>query len=148
MDARQDASVELSVEECRELLITQRVGRVAFAHPDGIRIVPVNFVVRDGAIEFRTVSYSELAAFAPGSRIAFEVDELDPAQRRGWSVVVEGECVRDLERFGSTSTRPEPVGDTPWAGGRRPLALRLDADRITGRRVGGGEWGHPLAERA
>ncbi|WP_110239659.1 pyridoxamine 5'-phosphate oxidase family protein [Nocardioides gilvus] len=152
MDASRDSSVELSFEECRELLLTQSVGRVAFSSPDGVRIVPVNFALRDGSVEFRTTSYSELATHAPGTRVAFEVDQLDPAHRSGWSVIVTGDCERVLEHSGSTlsgSTRSgsAPGGDAdPWAGGRRQLVLRLHAHQMTGRRVGGGEWDHPPAD--
>lgn len=147
MDDRRDATTELSFEECRELLTTQSVGRVAFAGPDGARIVPVNFAVRDGSVEFRTTSYSELATHAPGTRIAFEVDQLDPERRTGWSVIVNGDCERVLEEFGATLSRPGAAGDAPWAGGRRPLLLRLHARQMTGRRVGRGEWEHPPADR-
>lgn len=147
MDDRRDPPVELSFEECRELLDTQSVGRVAFVGPDGVRIVPVNFTLRDGAVEFRTTSYSELATHAPGTRVAFEVDELDPVHRSGWSVIVTGDCDRVVEESGSTHTPPVPSGAEPWAGGRRTLVLRLELHQVTGRRVGGGEWEHPHADR-
>lgn len=147
MDASRGSSVELSFEECRSLLLTQSVGRVAFVGPEGVRIVPVNFSVRDGAVEFRTTSYSELATHAPGTQVAFEVDQLDPVHRSGWSVIVTGECDRVLEQTGATATPSTPPDVEPWVGGRRSLVLRLHAHRVTGRRVGGGEWEHPLADR-
>lgn len=134
---------ELSGDECRALLATQQVGRIAFVAPDGPRIVPVNFVLRDGRVEFRTTSYSELATYAPGTAVAFEVDALDTVHEAGWSVLVTGHCERVLEEFGSVFTSPSQSPSTPWAGGRRPMVLRLEPGRVTGRRVGAVEWHHP-----
>ncbi|QCX26610.1 pyridoxamine 5'-phosphate oxidase family protein [Nocardioides jishulii] len=142
--------VELTRAECRELLLTQAVGRVAFQGADGPRIVPVNFRVRDGVIEFRTTSYSELATYAPGTPVAFEVDALDPEHRAGWSVVVTGPCERVLEEFGAVLEMPSEPANVTWAEGRRPMLLRLEVETLSGRRVGHGdvglaEWHHPDA---
>lgn len=127
------------------LLGTCPVGRVAFRVGDGVRIVPVNFVVRPvreqgvEVLEIRTTSTSELAVHAPGTQVALEVDRLDEETRSGWSVVVHGECQRDLDRFGEPTTEGDGAA-RPWAGGRRPMVLRLPASRVTGKMVGLGEW--------
>ncbi len=89
-----DEVVELTVAECRDLLATDTVGRVAFVTPSGPRIVPVNYALDGAALEVRTTSYSELAIYAPGTEIAFEIDQLDSERRRGWSVVAHGVCER------------------------------------------------------
>lgn len=145
MDDSAGSSVEISPAQCRELLATQSVGRVAFVTPDGPRIVPVNFALVDGSVEFRTSPYSAMALTAPGSVVAFEVDELDASTRSGWSVVVVGACERALDKSDSTFTPQGIPVTTPWAGGQRPLVLRIDAADITGRRVGHGEWHQPDA---
>lgn len=137
------SAVELSTEECWRLLATQQVGRVAYALPDGPRIVPVTFVLRQGRVEFRTTSYSELATHAPGHPVAFEVDELDAEHRSGWSVVVTGRCERVMEDFNKVFSTPTESTATPWAGGRRPMALRIDVAHVSGRHVGAGGWHHP-----
>jgi uncharacterized protein len=127
------------------LMSTCRVGRIAFTAPDGIRIVPVNFVLRDDpevgveVVEIRTTSSSELAVHAPGQQVAFEADQIDATTRSGWSVLVRGECERDLGRFGET-TRLGEVRADPWADGRRPMVLRVVARTVTGKVVGLGEW--------
>ncbi len=128
--------VELTEAECRDLLETDTVGRVAFVTPDGPRIVPVNYALGQEAIEFRTSSYTELAIYAPGTRVAFEIDQLDGERRRGWSVVAHGVCER-LELS-------ESAGPEPWAGGVRTLWLRLPWRTLSGRRVGGQHWPHPV----
>lgn len=127
------------------LLGTCEVGRIAFRVGEGIRIVPVNFVIRSvkehgvEVLEFRTTTSSELAVHAPGTQVAFEVDHIDTSTRSGWSVVVQGECQRDLDRFGETTRLGDRAAD-PWADGRRPMVLRLPAQRVTGKLVGLGEW--------
>lgn len=141
-----DEIVELTPEECAELLRDDVVGRIAFCTPHGARIIPLNYVVRDDVLEFRTTSYSELATYAPGTQIAFEIDHLDREHHRGWSVVVHGECERVMEE--STAIFDEPGGEPePWAGGVRPLLLRLHPSQMTGRRVGGSHWPHPVVPR-
>ena len=72
----------------------------------------------------RTTAYSELAVYAPGHEIAFEIDQLDSERRRGWSVVAHGVCER-LEQPSSGSWHRDGPGPEPWAGGFRPLWLRL-----------------------
>ena len=138
-----DEVVELSVAECRDLLATDSVGRVAFVTPSGPRIVPVNYVLAGDALELRTTAYSELATYAPGTEIAFEIDQLDSERRRGWSVVAHGTCERVEATHSGSLHRDEPLPE-PWVGGVRPLLLRLPWRELTGRRVGGVHWPHPV----
>ena len=122
------------------------MGRVAFVTPAGPRIVPVNYALHDEAIEMRTTAYSELGVYAPDHEIAFEIDQLDGERRRGWSVVAHGVCERMEEpRSGAWQRSRYEAGPEPWAGGVRPLWLRLPWRELTGRRVGGeGHWPHPV----
>ena len=138
-----DEVVELTVAECRDLLATDTVGRVAFVTPSGPRIVPVNYALDGAALEVRTTSYSELAIYAPGTEIAFEIDQLDSERRRGWSVVAHGVCER-ADPPGSGSWHRDGPAPEPWAGGVRPVFLRLPWRELTGRRVGGIHWPHPV----
>lgn len=133
--------VELSEQECRELLGSDVIGRVAFNTPAGPRIVPVNFVVEADAVEWRTTAYSELATYATDQRVAFEVDHLDRERRRGWSVIALGVCTR-VDVFDDEGADPEP-----WAAGNRQARLRLEWSEISGRRVGGQHWPHPVVSR-
>ncbi len=135
-----DDFVELSPAECRDLLETDTVGRVAFVTPGGPRIVPVNFSLAGEAIQLRTTAYSELARHAAGQQVAFEIDHLDTERRRGWSVVALGLC----EWVDDPGSAPEGVEPEPWAGGNRPVRLRLAWSELTGRRVGGTHWPHPV----
>lgn len=137
--------LELSVAECRDLLGTDVVGRVAFVTPFGPRIVPVNFALVGDALEFRTTPDAELAVYGPGTEVAFEVDHLDGERLRGWSVVAHGVCERVSEPGLPLPAQGGPgPSRSPWAGGERRVLLRLAWRELTGRRVGGTHWPHPV----
>jgi len=125
---------ELPYATCLTLLREEAVGRVAVCTSDGPRIVPVNYtVVDDHTIVFRTTPYSALGTHAVGSRIALEVDRVDPEGRSGWSVVAAGTgaVVDDARALGATFRDPDP-----WAGGQRWLTVALQWHELTGRAVG------------
>ena len=60
--------------------------------------LPVTFAVLDHAVVLRTAADTRLAAAADGAVRAFEVDEVDPVTRTGWSVVVTGVAEVGSER--------------------------------------------------
>jgi nitroimidazol reductase NimA-like FMN-containing flavoprotein (pyridoxamine 5'-phosphate oxidase superfamily) len=127
----------LSADECVQLLTRDTVGRVAFVSPTGPRVVPVNYVSDDLAITFRTTAYSELATYAPGSPVSFEIDHLERETKRGWSVVAHGICERVTEEE-ARRWFIDPEHLEPWAEGVRPTVLRIEWREISGRRIGGG----------
>jgi nitroimidazol reductase NimA-like FMN-containing flavoprotein (pyridoxamine 5'-phosphate oxidase superfamily)/DNA-binding XRE family transcriptional regulator len=126
---------ELSTAECYELLAAHTVGRIAVETPDGPAIVPVNYtyVEDEDAVVFRT-SPGATPSFAEGEEVAFEVDRLDEAQRVGWSVMVAGQAERVTDPA-SVERLAARAHAEPWAGGERPLWVRVRAERVSGRRV-------------
>jgi nitroimidazol reductase NimA-like FMN-containing flavoprotein (pyridoxamine 5'-phosphate oxidase superfamily) len=132
------APVELTIEECLELLSGGVVGRVAMSTPVGPRIVPVNYAMYGDAIVFRTTPYSELGTYGWNNDLAFEIDHLDYDTHQGWSVVAIGraELVEDPEELRDIKTTWDP---RPWAPGARNLYMKLTWRDITGRRLGG-DW--------
>lgn len=129
--------VELSKEKCEELLRASIVGRVAFNTSEGPQIIPVNYTTVGDAILFRTTPYSRLGMHAAGSQLAFEIDQIDYDDHRGWSVVATGigERVDDTSELESATPFWNPK---PWAAGARVLYIRLRWKQLTGRRIGGG----------
>lgn len=129
--------VELSEEKCRELLAAGLVGRVAFCTPAGPRIIPVNHAVVDDAVVFRTTPYSELGTRVHDLPVALEVDHLDYDRQQGWSVVATGSAsaIEDPDEVEEIRAVWDP---RPWAGGVRPLYVRLRWAGLTGRRIGHG----------
>ncbi|QZY29322.1 pyridoxamine 5'-phosphate oxidase family protein [Nocardioides coralli] len=126
--------IELTYEECAELLDTQPVGRVALCTPDGPRVFPVNYVVVDGAVVFRTTPYSILGIHSWTTKLAFEVDHVDGEHESGWSVVATGRgaLVEDADELSRIRHLWDP---RPWAGGQRWLYVSLHCDELTGRRI-------------
>lgn len=132
--------VAMSPDECSALLGRDTVGRVAFVTPTGPRLVPVTYISDASSVTFRTNAYSELATYAPGSEVTFEIDHLDRGHRRGWSVVVHGTCER-VEDEAERRRALDPGELQPWAGGVRPVVLRVEWREISGRKVGGATTG-------
>ncbi|MFF5158370.1 pyridoxamine 5'-phosphate oxidase family protein [Streptomyces sp. NPDC000348] len=124
---------DLAPEECRALLSTHGVGRIAVATPEGPAVVPVNYEVVDDAIVFRTAPGSVPAA-AVGSDIAFEVDHLDEVMSRGWSVLAVGPA-RTVTEPAEVRRLTEHAHTTPWAGGEREMWVSIRPTRLTGRRI-------------
>lgn len=122
---------DLDVEECWEQLASREVGRLAFTDEEGLAVAPVTYVLDDRAVVFRVAPYSSIGRFAPGREAAFEVDEVDDVTRSGWSVLLRG-TVRVVHPDEIPDLAEEPV---PWAAGMRALYLRLEPERVSGRRL-------------
>lgn len=117
--------------DCWSLLGGAEIARVAWQSPRGVAIVPVNYVVADGAVWFRTDPSSTVAREAGGRRVVVEVDQVDPEKHAGWSVIVTG--VAELVEFLDV---PDMLVDMRiWPEGQHSLFVRVDPDEITGRRL-------------
>src|SRR6187401_1644040 len=80
----------LTIDECVELLAARSVGRLAVNNQgDGPLVTPVNYVWSGSAVVFRTDPGTKLDALSHGP-VSFQVDEIDPIHRIGWSVLVRG----------------------------------------------------------
>jgi len=125
--------------ECRHLLRWEPVGRIAFVEDDDApTVLPVNFVVVDDDIVFRTEP--GLAERLRGRAVSFQVDRVDTYRRVGWSVLVRGHA--ELLATDDGVDRPAD----PWAPGDRSAGVRVVTRELTGRRL---ELSHaPLDGRA
>src|SRR4051794_22600393 len=84
------SAVVLEADECWLLLSSAAIGRLAVSVAGDVDIFPVNYVVDDGALVFRTAEGTKLVELVIAGRVAFEVDGLDPAAGEAWSVVIKG----------------------------------------------------------
>jgi nitroimidazol reductase NimA-like FMN-containing flavoprotein (pyridoxamine 5'-phosphate oxidase superfamily) len=118
---------------CHLLLASQHVGRLVVPG-NAPSIVPLNYVVVDEVVYFRTDAGSA-AARGHGTVAVFEVDVLDDLGHAGWSVVARG-LVEDVTDWAATS---EDLVDRlrPWAPGPKDRWMRLTVEEITGRWVRG-----------
>jgi nitroimidazol reductase NimA-like FMN-containing flavoprotein (pyridoxamine 5'-phosphate oxidase superfamily) len=122
----------LTPEQSTELLHTVGVGRVIFTDKGLPAVLPVTFVVDDGAIVIRTAQGSRLAKAADDAVVAFEADELHSRSRTGWSVVVTGHA--QLEHDEAEQQRIAAVLE-PWVPGIKDAYIRIPMTVVTGRRV-------------
>ncbi|MFI0941704.1 helix-turn-helix domain-containing protein [Streptomyces sp. NPDC021020] len=122
----------LSTDECWDRLGTHGVGRIAVPVQPGPAVLPVNYLVDGGTVVYRTASGGP-AAPAPGEGVSFQVDQIDDHLSRGWSVLLTGtaEHVDDPAQTEVLASRAQE----PWAGGDRPLWIRVRPKSVTGRRI-------------
>ncbi len=132
--ARQDPGLEvLSDEECKRLLQSQNLGRLAIVVDGKPEIFPVNYVFDDGVVVFRTSPGLKLER-GPYSYAAFEVDQVDPKKGEAWSVMVQGTAHDISETIDTRSERLRQLAVKPAAPGERSDWMGVYADRISGRR--------------
>ena len=121
----------LSEEECRALLASRSLGRIALTSGALPIIIPVEYVYADGVITFRSERDMSLRAAAEGDVLAFEIDFYDSHERAGWSVLVLGRA--------TVLTTDHEIERVPWLDGdgvdpARHHYVRLHAELISGRR--------------
>lgn len=127
--------------ECLRLIAPGGIGRLCFAGRFDLTVLPVNYVLHEGTIVFRTapggttevdlrvgigVSHAEY-------RVAFEVDDFDAETRTGWSVLVQGPAHH--VDSGNERADAEAAGLETWAGSNRDHFIRIRPTRVTGRRI-------------
>jgi uncharacterized protein len=122
---------EMPAGECRDLMGSTSVGRVAFVDEDGPVVLPVNYVLDGDTVLFRTSPATTIGRHLDSAAVAFEVDEFDDYTQSGWSVVLRGVAsfVADDE------LAPDQHRPFPWADGVRPLVIRVTPVSVSGRRI-------------
>lgn len=134
------AEIELDEDTCRALLVRGVVGRLAYWAYDGPRLHPFNYAVLDDLLVVRTRPASALTRLVreqPGASAAFEVDELDHPDQRGWSVQTRGP-VAELADPAVLAEIERVRPPRPWAPGERTVLVGLRCTELTGRRLGAG----------
>ena len=123
--------IELTTQECWELLASRPVGRIAYDDGEGPVVLPVNHLVCDRTIRFRTAPHSTLARHVHGHRVAFQLDDVEEFHTSGWSVLVRGRAsLADIDLRGGGDDAP-----MPWVEGNRPLIVEITPSEVTGRRL-------------
>ena len=125
---------ELSEAQCWSLIGGKETGRIAFLQDGRLLVFPVNYLVHNKSVYFRTSEDSGLALLPGDLNTSFQVDAHDGDAMAGWSVLVSGRAnaVTDEELL----TRLWGMRSTaPYGGGQRNLFVGIEPAQVTGRRV-------------
>ena len=120
--------------ECYELLAKGDWGRLAVTVETHPEIFPVNYALDDErSIVFRVDAGTKLTGLHRAGVVAFQIDDADSAERRGWSVLAIGP-VHEIQRS-EEMKRAHGVGLQPWAVGDKVHWMKITPQRVTGRRI-------------
>lgn len=125
--------VRLTEDECWRFVEHRHLGRVAVIQLDRPLVFPVNYVIDRRTVVFRTAPGTKLVAASLAAHAVVQVEEIDASARSGTSVMVHGrldEVIDPAER-----ERLKAVAIQPWAPGDRSHIVRLEPERISGRRI-------------
>ena len=124
-------------DECFRLLETAPYVRLGFVTARGPTILPVNHLLLDRDLYFRTETGSKLATAAQEGPVAVQADGVDADHRLGWSVVAHGRTsiVTDQQLI----ERLLAEDFTPWTGpDAKMFWVQVHFDEVSGRRIVGG----------
>lgn len=125
----------LKEDEALELMGNQQLGRLVVRIKDDFDIYPLNYVVNEGKIYFRTAEGSKLFTVSINDRVLFEAD--DHTEDKAWSVIVKGRA-RVLERTDEIQQADElPL--KPWLPTLKYNYVEITPEEISGRRFQLGE---------
>jgi nitroimidazol reductase NimA-like FMN-containing flavoprotein (pyridoxamine 5'-phosphate oxidase superfamily) len=131
--------VDLSPDECFQLLAAADVGRLVYQDDLGPLAVPVNYAMAGHDIVFRVERGAKQTAARQQPMVAFEVDHVDEDRHSGWSVLVRGVADEVKKERLPALLQTMEVLPLPWAVGHHNVWLQLVPHIVTGRRLGA-EW--------
>ncbi|MGB3909752.1 MAG: pyridoxamine 5'-phosphate oxidase family protein [Pseudolysinimonas sp.] len=121
---------ELDPAACFELLGAGGMGRLGIQEAGGVDIFPVNYVVHDSRVYFRSGPGVKLIRLTQAPDVAFEADGHDDDWT--WSVVVKGDAQR-LDDDAEIIASGIQATDTAHPGDKLTY-VRIQPRQITGRR--------------
>ncbi len=120
-------------KECLLLLAGQKVGRLGFVVDGQPMVLPVNYAIHGDIVVFRTGEGAKLGA--NGTKVAFEVDDVDTDAGSGWSVVVQG-VAEEIPATGDLGVESLRAGAGPtWIPAPTDHYVRIAPSVISGRRL-------------
>ncbi len=128
--------------ECRALLASATIGRIALSVRALPVVLPVNFALLEESILIRTGGGSKFDAACHEAVVAFEVDGFDALSHTGWSVLVQGQA--RVVQSPAELAEAHRARLTAWANPAADDYVKVSLDLITGRRLGEWYWGHGL----
>lgn len=121
---------ELTEKESWQLLGSVSLGRLVTTVNGWTEIFPVNFVVQNHTVLFRTAEGTKLLTAALNEHVLFEVD--DHTAVEGWSVIMRGTA--RLLATSNEITEARGAGLYPWVATAKERFVRITPQSMTGRR--------------
>lgn len=121
----------LTAEKCWTLLADERLGRLVVGTSGRVDIFPVNYVVDNNHIYFRSAEGTKLVELTIDDQVLFEADHVGTDQ--GWSVVLRG-TARVLTSF-TEIAKVDELGLQSWIPTPKYNVVEITADEISGRAV-------------
>ncbi len=119
----------LEDDQCWEQLRSHQLGRLVTHVGDVLDIFPVNYVVDDETLVFRTAEGSKLFEITINDDVLFEVD--DYTRERAWSVIVRGQARRLTTSAEVEAADALPL--TPWIPTLKYNYVRIEPTSLSGR---------------
>lgn len=119
----------LDDKEAWNLLSSVALGRLVTSFGGQLEIFPVNFVVQNGTVLFRTAEGTKLFTTVMNEKVLFEAD--DHTTTEGWSVIIRG-TARMLSGADEI-LQAEQSGLMPWVPTEKLRFVRVTASEISAR---------------
>ena len=119
----------LDDNEAWNLLSSVALGRLVTSFGGQLEIFPVNFVVQNGAVLFRTAEGTKLFTTVMNEKVLFEADDHTTAE--GWSVIIRG-TARMLNAADEIH-EAEQSGLMPWVPTEKLRFVRVTPSEISAR---------------
>ena len=119
----------LDDNEAWNLLSSVPLGRLVTTFGGQLEIFPVNFVVQNGSVLFRTAEGTKLFTTVMNERVLFEAD--DHTTVEGWSVILRG-TARMLSGADEIH-EAEQAGLMPWVPTEKLRFVRVTPSEISAR---------------
>lgn len=125
--------IPIGERECRKLLPTQSVGRIAFTERALPVIYPAHFVVDEDEIILAALPDGRVASAERGAIVAFEVDAYDPTTGQGWCVCTLGRSrlITDTAHLQAL----DALHFSPWASRADRRYIAVEISMLRGKRL-------------
>lgn len=125
-----DPVTVLDDREAWNLLSSVALGRLVTYFGGQLEIFPVNFVVQNGSVLFRTSEGTKLFTTVMNERVLFEADDHTSAE--GWSVIVRGTA--HMLSSAEDIREAEAAGLMPWVPTEKLRFVRVTPTEVSARR--------------
>ncbi len=112
------------------LLDHERIGRLGLCDSDTPLILPINYLLHDGRIVFRSADGIKTRAAEAAAAACLEIDWFDRFEHDGWSVLASGRLAVVSPEVADASERLPLV---PWALRGETRVIELSIEQVSGR---------------